>query len=228
LIILFKSNYKIIKRLPLMSASIAELEKEVSMYSASVDFLRKNGGPIANMILSSIPKSFFDEAKSLGLHPNISIRVHRLNPGDYPAYPGWHCDGHHREGYDSQPNASNVTNGKHIICTISSCENGVSNPEFIDSDVELSINKSSSENIWGQVHKQVSDLINNDKIRTSVLKDGQLTQFDNWTIHRATSTKSRGWRLFFRISMWNKEGLGDGGMISKQEQIYKVLESSGW
>lgn len=52
--------------------------------------------------------------------------------------------------------------------------------------------------------------------------------FDSWTLHRAMPTKIRGWRLFFRMAMWHKPNLGEDGMISKQEQVYKLVEGSGW
>ena len=59
-------------------------------------------------------------------------------------------------------------------------------------------------------------------------KDGQLTCFDSWTLHRATPAKIRGWRLFFRMAMWHKKNIGQGGMVSKQEQVYKYFGHHGW
>lgn len=52
--------------------------------------------------------------------------------------------------------------------------------------------------------------------------------FDSWTLHRCMPAKIRGWRLFFRMAMWHKPNLGDGGMITKQEQVYKLAEAGNW
>lgn len=222
----FEPNYKIITDLGGM-ASVSELEREVGVYSATPQFVRKNCGPIANRILDHVPADYYAEAKSLGLYPNCDVRIHRLYPGDYPAYPGWHCDGEYRETYFSQPDLDKIKVGHHLVCTVSSHPNGVSNTQFLDDkfEFESDLVPTSDNTLWGQVHKALADYKD---LWTWNSFDGQLIQFDPRTLHRTMPAKIRGWRLFFRMSMWHKPNLGDGGMITKQEQVYKLVEGSGW
>lgn len=206
---------------------IAALEKEHGVYSATPEFVRKNCGPIANEILDKVPEWYYQEARDLGLYPNIDVRIHRLYPGDYPAYPGWHCDGEFRETYFSQPDLDKIKVGQHLICTVSSHEGGVSNCQFLDEKFEFeSDEQPTSENtLWGQVHRK---LLSGQTRKTWDTVDGDVVLFDPRSLHRVMPTKTRGWRLFFRMSMWHRPNLGDGGMLTKQEQVYKLVEGSGW
>ena len=206
-------------------ASISDLAEEQGVYSASPEFVKSNCGPIANSILDQIPDSFYTEADEAGLFVNIDVRVHRLYKGDYPAYPGWHCDGEYRETYKSQPDLSRVVPHKHLVGTVSTEPDGVSLTQFVSEPVTVTIGDVSEiDTLWGQVHNQIEQL----DPATVWTADGDLTQFGSFTLHRATPAVTRGWRLFFRASMWHKPYLGDGGMISRQEQIYQILEGKGW
>lgn len=99
----FVPNFQVLRRVP-GKYTIAEMEKEVGMYSATPEFVRKHGGAIANRFLDQVPTEYFAALDRAKLWPNLDIRIHRLYPGDYPAYPGWHCDGELRETYFGQPN----------------------------------------------------------------------------------------------------------------------------
>lgn len=206
--------------------SIKEMEKEQGVYSATPEFVRKHCGKIANTILNAIPLWYYEEATKHGLYPNIDVRVHRLYPGDYPAYPGWHCDGEFRETYFSQPDLDRIKVHKHIICTVSTSSDGVSNCQFLAEPFSATVEAPEpGHTLWGQVHSQLEQT--NEK-RLVDTKDGDMVLFDSWSLHRVMPAKIRGWRLFFRMAMWHKPNLGDGGMLTKQEQVYKVVEGSGW
>lgn len=207
-------------------APISQLEKEVGVYSATPAFVREHCGPIANSILDTVPTWYAEEAVRLCLHLNIDVRIHRLYPGDYPAYPGWHCDGEYRETYFSQPDLHKVKVHNHLICTVSSHEAGVSNPEFITDNVSVDVTATEGGDaaLWAQVSRAMVGA----EIATEETADGDLVCFNSWTLHRVRPAKIRGWRLFFRASMWHRPNLGTGGMLTKQEQIYKITEQSGW
>lgn len=227
---------------------IADFEKEVGVYSATPAFVKKRCGPIANMFLSKIPASYFDELDKAKLHPNVDVRIHRLYPGDYPvgcslfpAYPGWHCDGEYRETYFGQPDLNKTKVSHHIIATASSFMDyseeskttGVSNTQFLKVPFTAKIaNQSSEITLWRQVHEQLNEHLRTQQNPATNLfhdtKDGEMILFDSTTLHRAMPTKIRGWRMFFRMAGWHKPNLGDGGMISKQETVYIVNESKGW
>lgn len=73
-----------------------DLQREKSMYSATIEFVKKHGGPLSRFLLTQIPEEYYREAASMGLPPNIDIRVHEFDalffntPGLelYPAIPG--------------------------------------------------------------------------------------------------------------------------------------------
>ena len=220
----FSPNYKVISKIE-GSASIEELSEEVGVYSATPDFVRRTCGPIACTMLDSIPDSWFKEARDKKLWPNFDVRVHRLYPGDFPAYPGWHCDGQYRETYFTQPKTDHVMCGRHIIGYVSSIE-GVSRTEFLSQKHSLTLDSipSQQETLWGMLDKSIESL---DEYDSWELPEGNLVLFDSSTPHRATPSKKRGWRLFFRASMWYRENLGEG-KVSRQEHIYKLVEGSGW
>lgn len=222
----FKPNFKIIAKIkPIYD--ISDLEKEIGVYSASPDFIRKNCGAITNSILDAIPSWYYHEAKELGLYPNCDVRIHRLYPGDYPAYPGWHCDGEFRETYFSQPDLNKIPVSKHIFVCVSSHSDGVANPEFLDRAWDFHSDEvNQSHTLWQQVNYD----INNSPEKIPIFKtyDGDMVCFDNWSLHRVMPTINRGWRIFFRMSMWHKPNLGNSGMFSKQETVYLDLSRCGW
>ena len=209
------------------TASISELAEEVGVHSASPAFVRTHCGPLANSILDTVPESFYAEADKLGLLPNIDVRIHRLYPADFPAYPGWHCDGEYRADYQSQPDLTHVERHHHLVGTLSSEEGGVSLTEFVSSPVSVTLRQTpdAQHTLWGQVHAAVNA---DPAVQTVSAADGQLMQFDSLTLHRARPATVRGWRLFVRVSMWHKDYLGEGGRISRQEQVYQVTEGHGW
>ncbi len=221
----FEPNYDVVGEVR-STCAIAELEAETGVYSATPEFVRAKCGPIAKEILDRVPNWYYEQARALNLYPNVDVRIHRLYPGDYPAYPGWHCDGEFRETYFSQPDLDKIKVGQHLICTVSSHVGGVSNCQFLDEalDFESNLAPTADNTLWGQVHDKVMS-----KSRfTYDTSDGDLVLFDPRTLHRVMPARVRGWRLFFRMSMWHRPNLGDGGMVTKQEQVYKLVEGSGW
>lgn len=206
-------------------AAIEDLSNEVSVYAASPKFVLKNCGPIAKRILNSIPNEYYERIAKAGLLPNIDVRVHRLNKGEFPAVPGWHCDGARRETYFGQPDLERTPCADHIIATVSSLENGVSNTQFLTEPVTVTIpgNPHKDFVLWKEVHKQIKK-----SVKTKTMLDGEIVAFDTNTLHRAMPAHERGWRLFFRMSGWHNNYLGEEGKISTQQQVYVVSEGSGW
>lgn len=207
-------------------ASIGDIAEEVGMYSASPEFVKKHGGKLTQMMLDQVPVEFYKECESLGLYPNIDVRVHRLYPGDFPAVPGWHTDGEFRKDYHSQPDLDKFTEHSHIVGSISTDDNGVSMTELVAEDFEARIDNPDVENtLWQQVHEQIEE----NKPKTIQLPDGQMTKIGAMTLHRATAARIRGWRLFVRLSMWHKPYISEeGGSLARQEFVYRLSESKGW
>lgn len=206
------------------TATVEEIAGEIGMFSCSPEFVREHGSPLALAMFNKIPQDFYDEADELGLYPNIDVRVHRLYPSDYPAVPGWHCDGELRTTWDSQPQLNAVPRHRHIVGTMSTGENGVSLTEFITEPLTLTIDGSSPRGTWEQVHRQIEDI----SPSTTTAQDGKLYEFSSFTLHRAMPATTRGWRLFLRASMWHKPWINDGGVLARQEYVYRLDEAKGW
>ena len=226
---LFNPNYKTIGK-TIKTVTLEEIKKEIPMYSATPEFAKKHGGPITRGIIKSIPKWYYKKAKELGLYPNIDIRVHKFDlkkiPKEfdlYPAIPGWHVDGEYRKTYTSQPDLRVVPTSFHIISTISTHPNGVSNTQFLKSSLKIKEAKLLPDlALWNYVHKHIEGMKN--RVTTDI-KDGSMLLFDGRSLHRAMPVKRSGWRMFFRMSMWHKPNIGEG-QISQQDQVYLLPKSN--
>lgn len=251
--ILFIPNYEAVTKI---TPRVETLQGETSMYSATPEFALKHGGPLTAEFLASVPDWYYNTAKQLGLYPNIDMRVHRLDFSElpagvdlYPAIPGWHADGEYRETYFSQPDLTRVPVSYHVIATISTEANGVSNTQFLDQAIEMEIgdeqastsddpvlgrfrpprdmNKTSDIAnadiaLWSNVHRYVESLPD---YQTTMMPDGEIHIFDARSLHRATPVIHEGERVFFRMSMWHKPNFGEG-QLSKQEQLYLLPNSN--
>lgn len=210
------------------TVSIGALSDEVEAwgsagcYAASPGFVNDHGGPISRSVLGSVPQSYFDNCRALGMLPNIDIRIHRLNVGEYPAVPGWHCDGALRETYFAQPDVERIRVRDTILATVSTDELGVSNFEILDTDHEVDVD-ADEPGIWRKVDASIPE----NALRVST-QDGVLYQIGATTLHRCSPARVRGWRLFFRMSMWHRDYLGDGGKKAYSQQVYVTTEGGGW
>lgn len=196
----------------------------VGFYAASPDFVRSRCGPLTRRVLDAVPATYYARAKGLGMLPNIDVRIHRLNPGEYPAVPGWHCDGSLRETYFAQPDLDRTPVRDTVIATISTDIDGVSLPEFAAEplDVDLPHSPHEDASLWATVDRAVPSTL-----ATTQARDGVLYSFDESTLHRCQPARVRGWRLFFRMSLWHADYLGDQGKIAVGQQVY-VPHGLGW
>lgn len=219
-----------VKRVAQMApiATIDEIAGENTIVGASIEFAKKYGGGLVQDLIKTLPDAFYEHAEKLKKHIIVDVRVHRLNVGDVPAYPGWHCDGWPRNGYHEQPNPLEVTPATHIVCTLSSEEGGVSRTEFINAPVEINVyaEPPASFKLWQAVDTTIN--MASPAIGTYELGDGQVCAFDQLTLHRATPAKKRGWRLYFRASHSHTPPLDGGGKLGRQEMIYNTNPNHGW
>ena len=203
---------------------IGELDKEIGIYSATPERVYKDGGPVARSFIEQIPAKFFTKAKELGLHIICDIRLHRLNVGEFPSVPGWHCDGDVRKSYAAQPELERPQ-GDHIICCVSSHPEGVSNFEFVTEDVTCELdNEHPTLGVYAQLHNYVEA----NSLQRVPSHDGVLYWMNSETIHRPQQAKVRGWRMFMRATMYHHGCIEADGKFSKQEQVYILTEANGW
>ena len=210
------------------TVSVEALSREVEAwgsagcYAASPEFVRASGGPISRDILWSVPESYFEKCEALGMLPNIDVRIHRLNVGEYPAVPGWHCDGALRETFFAQPDVERIRVRDTVLATVSTDELGVSNFEILDVDHEVEVD-ADEPGIWRKVDASIPEAA-----RRVSTQDGVLYQIGAKTLHRCSPARVRGWRLFFRMSMWHRDYLGAGGKKAYSQQVYVTSEGDGW
>lgn len=203
-------------------ATRAELLREQGMFAASETFARTHGGPVTRRILDAVPEDYRQAAQAAGLELNIDIRVHDLAVGDYPASPGWHCDSPFREtAFDAYAATQAVQ--RNLIATISTDPEGVSNTEFLDDPLAYESDApAGSFDLWRELNTHIESLPRRD---TTTTTDGTLTEFDCYTLHRATSARRPGVRLFCRISLWTPP---DGHVpgLTTSEQVYRQVTTA--
>lgn len=201
--------------------SIEEIKNEPMLFQASYDFAKNNGGDITKEILYILrqDKGFRSD---LIQNPNnliIDTRVNMLTKGVYPSIPGWHCDDVPRKNRYKQPDFDKISGSIcHYIVVISN-EPNVSGTEFITSDHMLKLD---SNDVWNSLNKKINYLKN---IKTKKLKSGEILEFNQLAIHRATPAKKYGWRLFFRASFTYRKPENE---IRKQTQVYYDINNAGW
>lgn len=211
-------------RAPFPPMSIPLLAAEPSLFSCSEEGVGIQGGVLAKLALKHIQSAFIHDiynAKQEGLSPIIDVRVHRLMPGMFPAIPGWHCDAVPRNNNNGQPHFDAIHPATfHVTFTLSSEPGGVSNTEFVMDAVKFKIYH--PDNVYRQLHEEV------ERVSPMVRRvdDGVFVKFTPKTVHRATETHRRGWRMFMRFSMYHKPPIENG--VPGQQQVYILSEKTGW
>jgi hypothetical protein len=202
----------------------ADFAGERGMYACSPDYVRKHGGEIARLAIDSIPDRYLNGADARGMYPNIDIRVHHLDAGDYPASPGWHCDSALRELHFGQRSGARVPVEQTLVATASTNPHGISNTQFLTRPCSIHLAPADDEyRLWQHVDHRVGEPTP-DALFNS--RDGQIIQFDTHTLHRVMPATRAGIRLFMRVSLW---GISDEhrGNLAKFEQVYRKLSRLG-
>jgi hypothetical protein len=199
------------------TTSDVSIANETMLFSADPKFARKNGGPLTRMALDALHDVLHGEILE-GYHWVIDTRSTMLMPGMWPAIPGWHCDGVQRPKYGDQP-AMSLMNPKirHYTCTIATNPE-VSRTQFITASVEVPVDPTA---VWGSVDRYLNDAAGLGKLS---MAHGELLEFTQPTLHRATASPARGWRWWFRMSEYHNPALNQ---IRNQVQVYSDPHA-GW
>jgi hypothetical protein len=202
----------------------ADFAGERSMYACSPDYVRTHGGDIARLAIDSIPDRYLSGADARGMYPNVDIRVHHLDTGDFPASPGWHCDSPLRELHFGQRSGARVPVEQSLIATASTNPHGVSNTQFLTRPYSMNLTPTGEEfTLWQHVDRHIGEPTP-DALFNS--RDGQLIQFDTHTLHRAMPATRTGIRLFIRVSLWAINDKHQGN-LAKFEQVYRRTPNAG-
>lgn len=192
-------------------------------YAASPEFALEHCSPLTKVFLDCVSSEWYDECKSLGMLPNIDVRPHRLNIGEYPGVPGFHTDGMPRTTYHSQPDSERIPVRKTVLGFFSTAEN-VSRTKVIKDDFVIDEALIDPERYWSSVNQEVMKR----EVDTVEIEEGHFVNLDELCLHSISECKVRGARLFFRMSMWHNGYLGEQGKIAHQQQVYVDVNKAGW
>ncbi len=199
------------------------IHAEPMLFGASPAFAREAGGPLTRTVLTALDAELRGAAAycaATGQHLVIDTRTHMLMPGFTPAIPGWHCDAYPRGAYAEQPHLSGGNpDNFHFVAFVSDQGGGVSRTEFLQSGRTHVATGIDSEHVWQSVHRGLTL-----PGPTLTQADGQILRFWQATLHRAKPAHAKGWRWWFRASVFYKP---PENAIRKQVQVY-APEGLGW
>lgn len=206
--------------------SVFDLKNETMFFSCTPQFIYENSNcPITQSILDAL---IWNGVFSLN-DANIVIdtRVNMLMVGQYPSIPGWHCDDVLR-GENGQPcfekRSSDV---QHYMILLSGKPSTIiyetndheSRTEFVVGPREYNLDPN---NVWNSLDKCVES---DNTVEVRKIKFGEMIQFNQDAIHRATPAQSNGWRYFFRLSVTHRKPANE---IRRQTQVYCDINNPGW
>ena len=207
-----------------LTPTMGQINREKGVHSWSPRKMEQSGTPMLQKISREAIETFLPHLQKNypERHPVIDARVQRLMPGMYPSIPGWHCDACPRSDYHSQPDLNHGLGDEmaHVVCTFSTEQDGVSNTQFLTSDLELEVDP--SQKVWSQVHDQIQ------RVQPPIyeLPDQTWALMNFNTVHAASPAKIRGARIFFRLSMM--PNLAKDSDERSAEQVYILSEANGW
>lgn len=212
----FDQNIKTIGNIDRL-ATVDEISHEPMIFGGSTSFCQgKLARKVINFLFEKVPILYAHEAAG-----NISIdtRSTMTMKGQYPSIPGWHCDFVPRNEVTGKPELSRIDSKmKHYMCVISSVENH-SCTEFVIDSPELEFDYDSVIPIWGQLDTKITT----GNYITKFIEPGEIIEFDQKSIHRASPTQNPGWRFFFRLTV----GKRPRNEIRSQVQVYSPI-GEGW
>ncbi len=200
-----------------------DIRYEPMLFSCDLENARKLGGKITNDFIDQIQLSELYQNALLLENLNIVIdtRVTMTMPGMYPSIPGWHCDDFNRSIKYGQPDLENRDKRiTHFMTIVSDSNDGVSCTEFITEPCTVSLNKNA---VWNSLDKNLeSEKFKH--LKRKKLVQGDIINFNQDSIHRASKTTSNGWRWFGRLSFTYRKPANE---IRTQVQVYASAEN-GW
>jgi hypothetical protein len=205
---------------------LERLAAEPSLFSCSMEHAEQLGGELTKEILHLVKlrlRTRMKAAYAAGLTEIIDVRVQRLMPRMFPSIPGWHCDAVPRANYFSQPEFERVNpHSFHTTMILDSNLDGheVSNTSYLQESIDFVYDEKLP--VWKQLHDQIEDTFH----RVFCWKPGELITFDSFTPHKAKPCLNRGWRLFFRMSMYHNPPVAN--KVQNAQQVYILSEANGW
>jgi hypothetical protein len=205
----------------------SEIKNEPMFFNCGYEFAIKNGGPITQSFLRSLPDNWKNQPLV------FDSRVHMLMPGWYPAIPGFHHDDVPRPPIPvgqhfataGQPDYDNPRYlSEHILGLVNAdiCPTEFALGECVMPEVP------DGELIYRRWHKEVEQLLNKKQLTRFIAPDRTLVHFDWQTFHTGTKAVANGWRWFGRVSRNTERVSTVTNEIRVNAQVYLEFPMEGW
>ncbi len=213
---IFTPTWKVLDTVPGIF-SVHQIRDEPSFHKADLDFVREHAGPLSELLLDVMAPLMFTES---GFNLLVDSRVTMLMPGYLPAIPGWHCDSYRSDG--KQPDLTQMDDERYKFwfCNLATNQR-VSNTEFLALPAHLQVD---SERVWASVDEAINSDGGLDEWESRQILPGEIVEFNQTDLHRASPCIVAGWRLFFRVTATHREPVNE---IRSQVQVY-ITGNPGW
>ncbi len=221
----FRNEIETATVFPSAGLKVNDIAREQSIQSSTIEWAEEHATPLVRDMLAALKAVSDRHVCPPDYHWVLDVRVQRLMPGMYASIPGWHCDGVPRCDYHAQPNLEAFNRKvKHFVLTRSTGD--VTNTEFLTRLVSCGIYP--NEPVWRQVHRIVEHRrrMESHDYPSLLVPDGEVVTFGQDCLHRATPVRTRGWRIFMRLSQMITPPLELG--FAPQQQVYVLSEENGW
>jgi hypothetical protein len=192
----------------------AQLKLEPMFYQSSIEFVRKNGGPITQQFLDLLP---------LKDNVLIDIRTHKLSPGMYPAIPGYHLDWLPRINKGQDVDLGNIPDYEHVILIVGL----TSLTEYLDRPIDIPPIPDNKK-VWPTAFSYVNEFIHINKFKTWRVESGRMVYFTSRDWHTASPAEESEWRFFIRASSLDKSRYQPVNAIRTQSQVYIPIKEAIW
>ncbi|UJJ22092.1 hypothetical protein [Erwinia phage Virsaitis27] len=203
-----------------------DIKNAPGLWNASVDVAMNFGGAITQAALASM---------NLGMdynHITVDVKTHLLQPGMFPAIPGWHTDGVPRGGSMSPargtPNIFKQEEGRspryHLMVLGCDC------PTMFVKNRNIELNVPCQPD--GSLYKRVSEQMARTRrhLETYEVIPGIIYEWDWWELHTAQAARSAGWRYLIRVTesdyLEPQKDLNE--IFRKQQQVFVTSDQFGW
>lgn len=195
------------------------IEREPMLFQSSVEFTRGACGPITHYVLDLL-KAYL----SAGIYSALRIdtRSHMLSKGDYPVYPGYHC-----EFWDACPDTHMPYEPVNMATRHFTFLLGNSADEFVGNR-NLEVPKEIGNPIcWRAIDRAITNMC----IESIECPTGQLLEYDATELRRGLPYQGSGigWRYCFRATYFPVPHSLAGQFSNKvrpQTQVYCDINSS--
>ncbi|CCI88662.1 phage protein [Yersinia phage phiR1-RT] len=204
----------------------ADIKDTPGLWNAPLEIAINFGGKITQEALSSMNLTY--EYK----HIIVDVKTHLLQPGMFPAIPGWHTDGVPRGGSMSPAKGSpdinmqeNARAPKYHLMVL-----GIDCPTIFikNRNVEVELLDTNLSSLYKSLTQKVKADIN--LYDTYEIEPGFIYEWDWWELHTAQAARQSGWRYLIRVTETDYfEPQTDLNQIfRRQQQVFLPSTEFGW